>query len=164
MLLLRKLLPLGALTALLACGPSDDEVAAQTYATTMTPVLAENLTLARAHLVAAAAAQKSNDGAAIAERVHAEYAPAAKSLHARAVAATPTEPTLAETHGQLVRAWNDRATAYAELDAAWASRDVNAFDAAVKKNLRAHLEEEAYFNAINAQLAPYGLHLEQYPQ
>ncbi len=161
---LRHVLPLGALSTLLACGPSDDEVAAQTYAAAMSPVLAENLSLARAHLVAAAAAQKSNDGAAIAERVHAEYAPAAKALHARAVAATPTEPALADTHGQLVRAWNDRATAYAEIDAAWASRDVDAFDAAVKKNLRAHLEEEAYFNAINAQLAPYGLVLEQYPQ
>jgi hypothetical protein len=46
---------------------------------------------------------------------------------------------------------------------AWAQNDLVAFEAAKNKNLQSKLDEEKYFQKVNALAQPYGLQIDQYP-
>jgi hypothetical protein len=76
----------------------------------------------------------------------------------------PAAPALDDAHAILVKAWSDRALAYAAMRDAWTGGDLAAWDAAVKKNTQSKLDEERYFTEVNRYLAAFELRLEQYPE
>ena len=159
---MRWLLPIGL--SILACAGGPESDAAQAYVTAMHPILAENAGLAQRFLSEASRVKKhETDGTQLAELLSRELAPQAETLAAEAKAITPGDPKLNDAHAQLVKAWSARASAYDTMRDAWAHGDLAAWDAAMKQNAQAKLDEEAYFAQVEAALAPYELHLEQYP-
>ncbi len=161
--------PLARIAALalfiLACAGGGEVEPAQAYVTALQPVMTENAALAQRFLTEASRIKKQEtDGAALAELLAKELSPAADKLARDAAAVEPNDPRITDAHALLVKAWADRAAAYAAMRDAWAAGDVAAWDAAVKKNTQAKLDEESYFATINALLAPDELVLEQYPR
>jgi hypothetical protein len=158
--------PLPLLIALLTgCGPDPVQDDVAEYHAAMQPLVARNLLLARGFLdIASQVKKNTTDGAGIAARMDAELTPLADLLQQQAAALTPATAQLGDTHAILVHAWTERAGSYHALSSAWASGDPAAFDAARRRNLQAKLEEERYFQSVNAVFAPYGLELDQYPE
>lgn len=153
-----------AFAFLLACGGSEVSPG-QEYVAALQPVMVENAALAQRFLTEASHIKKKEvDGAALAEVLAKELTPAAEKLSREAAAVEPHDPKLTDTHAVLVKAWADRAAAYAAMRDAWAAGDVAAWDAAVKRNTQAKLDEERYFAEVNGLLAADELVLEQYPQ
>lgn len=158
--------PLTLLIALLAgCGSDPVQQDVATYHGAMEPLLARNLVLAQSFLEIASQVKKGEtDAPQIAERMAKELGPTAEALRAEAEKIEPVTPQLGEAHAVLVQAWSDRAVSYRAMGDAWAQNDPAAFDAARKKNLQSKLDEERYFQTVNALSQPYGLVLDQYPE
>jgi len=158
----RWLLPV--VFAILACAGGPESDVAGAYVAAMQPVLTENGALAQRFLTEASRVKKKEtDGATLEAMLHAELAPQAAALLTKAKAVNPGDPKLDDAHALLVKAWTARSAAYAALEDAWTRGDVLAWDAAMKQNAQAKVDEEAYFTQIDAALAPYELRLEQYP-
>jgi hypothetical protein len=150
---------------LVGCGsdPVQEDVTA--YHAAMQPLLGRNLVLAQAFLDVASKVKKGEaDAPRIAERFATELTPTAEALRVEVSAIDPATPQLGDAHAVVVQAWTDRASAYDAMSQAWARNDLAGFDAARKKNLQAKLDEERYFQSVNALSAPYGLELDQYPE
>ena len=159
---MRWLLPIGVF--ILACAGNPESDAAQAYVATMHPILVENAALAQRFLTEASRVKKKEtDGAQLAELLTKELAPKAEALAAEAKAVAPGDPKLDDAHALLVKAWAARATAYGGMKDAWAHGDLAAWDAAMKANTQAKLDEEAYFARVGAVLAPYDLTVDPYP-
>ena len=146
-------------TALTACATDSATKAAEAYAHSMAPLLADDEALARKQ-VALAEGTTSGQLAApdVAERYNRELVPEAGALRDRAKAIEPDAalPELQAPHALLVRAWTDRAAAYLEILRAYRAADLTAFDAAAKKNLDAKATEEQYFDDVEKVLAAHG--------
>lgn len=157
--------PLPLLVWLVACGADPVEQDVLAYQTAMEPLLARNLVLAQGFLDVASKVKKAEmDGGQIAEKLARDVVPVADALVAEAGSIEPATPALADAHAQLLRAWGDRATAYHGMADAWMASDLAAFDTSRKKNLQSKLDEEKYFQTVNALTGPYGVVLDQYPQ
>lgn len=149
---------------LLACGRDPLRQDVEAYGAAMEPVLAKNLVLAQGFLDVASKVKKGEtDGLRIAERMDKELVPLADELRADAGKIQPSTPALADAHAMLVKAWEDRSTAYHAMSDAWARNDVPAFDVGRKQNVQSKLDEEKYFQAVNGLTEPYGVVLDQYP-
>ena len=146
-------------TALAACAPDSATKAAEAYAHSMAPLLADDDELARKQV---ALAQGTTSGKLtapdVAERYNRELVPEAGALRDRAKAIEPDAalPDLQAPHALLVQAWSDRAGAYLALLQAYRANDMAAFDAAAKKNLDAKAAEEQYFDDVEKVLAAHG--------
>jgi hypothetical protein len=157
----RRFLPL--LPLVLACAGGPEAGEAQQYVDAMNPVLAQNGALAQSFLTEASRVKKKEvDGGQLAELLTKELAPHALELSRSVAAITPTEPRLSASHAVLVHSWSERAAAYTALSEAWARGDVTAWDAGVRKNTAAKLEEERYFTEINGVLGEWDLSITQY--
>lgn len=149
---------------ILACAGGPEAEGAQAYVSAMEPTLVENSALAQRFLTEASRIKKGEtDGARLAETLAKELAPKAEALAKAVAAVQPDDPKLKDAHARVVKAWSDRAEAYAGLREAWSRGDVPAWDAAMKKNTQAKLDEELYFTEVNVYLAGYQLAVEQYP-
>ncbi|MEN9787657.1 MAG: hypothetical protein RLZZ299_2921 [Pseudomonadota bacterium] len=163
-----RLLPSIVLAAslgwLAACGPDPAEQAANAYVSDMEPILRENVALAQSFLELAGAIKKgSSDGTGVALRLAKELRPAAERIHAQARALQPTDPALADLHGQLVAAWAERAEAYKAMSEGWNAGNEAAFEAGRARNLQSKVAEERFFSEVNAWLGAHGKGIEQYP-
>ena len=136
---------------------------APAYVAEIAPLLQENGLLAERVLVVAA---KVHDGklevgdAAIAWRD--EIVPLAVELSDNAaLCAPPVE--WSTRHAELVDIWTDRAQAYDHLATAMSEADVERWNAARAASDDAKLREEAWFKAVNAEIAPTRITLDQLP-
>lgn len=149
---------------ILACAGGPEAEGAEAYVAAMEPALVENSALAQRFLTEASRIKKKEtDGSRLAEALSKELAPQADRLAKAVAAVQPDDPKLKDAHARVVKAWSDRAEAYAGLRDAWTHGDLVAWDAAMKKNTQAKLDEEAYFTDVNVYLAEYQLAVEQYP-
>ena len=136
---------------------------APAYIAEIAPLLQANGLLADRVLVVAA---KVHDGtlevgdAAIAWRD--DIVPLAVELSDQAAL---TEPPVewATRHDDLVDIWSDRAHAYDALATAMSEADIKGWNAARAASDDAKLREEAWFKAINAEIAPTRITLDQLP-
>lgn len=159
---MRSILPL--LLLVLACAGGPEATEAQGYVDSLGPALVENGALAQRFLTEASRVKKKEiDGGQLAEVLAKELVPEATELSRTVSAIAPVEPRLATVHALLVHAWSERAAAYTALSAAWAAGDVAAWDAAMRQNTQAKLEEEQYFAQINGVLGEWDLSVVQYP-
>jgi hypothetical protein len=134
------------------------------YQGEMQPLLTRNLVLAQDFLDVASKVKKGEtDAPQIAERLAKELTPLADDLQAQAQHIEPVTPQLGEAHALLVKAWSDRAASYHAMTDAWNRNDLPAFEAARKKNLQSKLDEEKFFQTVNALGTPYGVVIDQYP-
>lgn len=156
--------PALALALTLGCGPDPRQTEAQRYVESMGSVVAENAALARRTMELAEGIQKRTlDAPAAAKALESEVLPRARLLESRARAVMPTTPALAAGHQQLVDGWSARADAYADLARAWHASDLSAFDAATRANREASDEAAEGLEAINGELAHYGLEIDPFP-
>lgn len=149
----------------LACGASPEADDASAYVAAMQAPLRDNAALAQRFLTSASMVKKhGTDGPRLAEELALDLVPQADALAKAVGAVDPESPSLDEAHALIVKAWVDRAAAYGAMRDAWTSGDLNAWDAAAKKNWESKLDEERYFSEVNRYLAEYELRLEQYPE
>ena len=147
------------LTALAACATDSASKAAEAYAHSMAPLLADDDELARKQIALAEGTTSGHLAAPdVAERYNRELVPEAGALRDRAKAIEPDAalPELQAPHALLVQAWTDRAAAYLEILRAYRAEDLPAFDAAAKKNRDAEAAEEQYFDDVEKVLAAHG--------
>ena len=146
-------------TALTACATDSASKAAEAYAHSMAPLLADDDALARKQIALAEGTTSGQLAALdVAERYNRELVPEAGALRDRAKAIEPDAalPELQAPHALLVQAWSDRAAAYLAILQAYKADDLAAFDAAAKKNLDAKATEEQYFDDVEKVLAAHG--------
>ena len=149
----------------LACGASPEADDASAYVAAMQAPLRDNAAMAQRFLTSASMVKKqTTDGSKQAEELARELAPQADALAKAVGAIDPEAPRLDEAHALLVKAWVDRAAAYAAMRDAWSAGDLVAWDAAVKKNTQSKLDEERYFTEVNRYLAEHEFRLLQYPE
>ena len=148
--------------ALTACATDSATKAAEAYAHSMAPLLADDDALARKQVALAEGTTSGQLGALdVADRYNRELVPEAGALRDRAKAIEPDAalPELQAPHALLVQAWTDRAAAYLAILQAYRAGDLTAFDAAAKKNLDAKATEEQYFDDVEKVLAAHGASL-----
>jgi len=157
--------PLALLIALLSgCANDPMEQDINAYHDALTPLLAQNVKIAQGFLDVASKVKKGEtDAPRIAERLTTELMPIADELRDGATKIEPVTPQLGEVHALLVQAWSARSASYHAMSDAWAQNDLVAFEAAKNKNLQSKLDEEKYFQKVNALAQPYGFQLDQYP-
>ncbi len=146
-------------TVLTACAPDSATKAAEAYANSMAPLLADDDALARKQVALAEGTTSGELGALdVADRYNRELVPEAGALRdrAKAIEPDPALPELQAPHALLVQAWTDRAAAYLAILQAYRADDLTAFDAAAKKNLDAEASEEQYFDDVEKVLAAHG--------
>ncbi len=145
-----------------ATDPMEQEISA--YHDALAPLLAQNVKIAQGFLDVASKVKKGEtDAPRIAERLTTELMPIADELRDGAAKIEPVTPQLGEVHTLLVQAWTARSASYHAMSDAWAQNDLVAFEAAKNKNLQSKLDEEKYFQKVNALAQPYGLQIDQYP-
>lgn len=155
-------LGLGCISVLGCADP--DRNAAKEYVEVMQPVFADNMVLTRQFVEVATEVKKGEaQPRAIAGRFEQTLIPGAVALRDRVMAVQPESAELAAIHRSLAEAWTGRVDAWSGLHAAWGSTDLDAFDAAVKRNLEVKTSEERYIGEVNAWLAPHELSLRQFP-
>jgi len=145
--------------ALTACATDSATKAADAYAHSMAPLLADDDALARKQIALAEGTTSGKLAAAdVAERYNRELVPEAGALRDRAKAIEPDAalPDLQAPHALLIQAWSDRAAAYLAILQAYRAGDVATFDAAAKKNMDAKAAEEQYFDDVEKVLAAHG--------
>jgi len=149
---------------LAGCGPDPQEEAARTYAAAMAPLLEENAGLAESFLLLAEKIRKKRSTPQdVADELKNEVIPRAKKLRDGAVTVRPNQLALSSVHGEIVRAWKTRVSAYERMLQAWDSGNLAAFNGAANEHLKVYKKEARYFKNTAQVLAPYGLKLEQYP-
>lgn len=134
------------------------------YLEQMAPVLEGNMALTREFVdVATEVKQGKATPKDIARRFEEKLVPQATQLRDAVADIKPEDEVLAATHDGLAKAWTGRVEVYAELHRAWATGDLDAFDAATRRNMKLKGSEERYLIQVNNWLAPHGLTLDMYP-
>lgn len=161
MLALRSLL-LGV--GLLLSGCADPRAEVDAYSAALAPTLQKNTSLGMEFRDTAAKIKRAEvDGKTIAEHFTTSTVPLADEMAKGVAAVHPKDPKLAAAHAILVQAWADRASVYAEAGKAWASGDGAAFDAARRREVEVHNQEQAYLDAVNPLTEPHGVTIDLYP-
>jgi hypothetical protein len=146
-------------TALAACTADPATEAAEAYAHSMAPLLADDDALARNQVALAEGTTSGRLSALdVADRYDRELVPTAGALRdrAKAIEVDSALPDLAASHALLVQAWTDRASAYLAILQAYRADNVAALEAAAKKNRDAKADEEQYFEDVEKVLAEHG--------
>lgn len=147
-----------------ACRGDPVQADAQAYVAQMQPIMVENMALTRQFVDVATEVKRGTiDPRAVATRFEQTLVPGATRLRDEVLAVQPKTEGLATTHRALAEAWTTRVEVYGELHRAWGATELNAFDAAMHKDLEVKAAEERYFTDVNHQLAVYGLGLDQFP-
>jgi hypothetical protein len=136
---------------------------AEAYVRGLQPLLVENAALADQVLLQGAAIY--NDAAGpkdVAAAWEKRIVPMAEHLAAQASFAEPPPP-YAGPHGELVKIWTDRATAYRGMSEATRTANADLWNAARAKVDEVHAQEHGFFNELNVQLSPMGLQVDPYP-
>jgi len=156
-------LSLGCAALGLGCADPEREAAAG-YVEVMQPIFVENMALTRQFVEVATEVKKGTaEPRAIAGRFEQALIPGAVALRDRVIEVQPANAELATIHQGLAEAWTGRVDAWSGLHAAWDASDLDAFDAATRRNLQVKTAEERYIGQVNAWLAGHELSLRQFP-
>lgn len=148
--------------SLAGCSPSPEQAAARAWSDDLAPVLAENGLVWQRVLETAA---DVHDGRADTDAAYATWKRDIVPLteHVRDQAALVQAPNAwVLDHATLVEVWSVRAGAYRDLSVALDQGDTERWRNARARADKAKLDEEAWFQATNEKLRPYGLTLDQY--
>lgn len=152
------------LSLLLLSGCADPRGEVDAYSAALAPSLQKNATLGKAFRDAAAQIKKGeSDGKAVADQFTTKAVPLADEVARSVASVQPKDPKLSAAHTLLVKAWADRAQAYGEAGKAWQAGDRTAFDAARRREVEVHDQEQAYLEAVNPLTEPYGVTIDLYP-
>ncbi|RME26506.1 MAG: hypothetical protein D6798_06575 [Deltaproteobacteria bacterium] len=142
--------------------PGDRE--AKAYVEQMQPIFVQNMELTREFVDIATEVKKGEARPSdIARRFEEKLVPQATALRDAVAAVHPADEELAATHAVLASAWTGRVEVYAELHRAWGEGDLEAFDAARRRNLKLKGAEERYLIDVNRWLAEHDRALDPYP-
>jgi len=143
--------------------PDAATVAATDYFERLRPLLHENGLLAERVLFQAARVYNEGDKVPpLAPDWTGDVVPLAEHLHHQASFVTAPD-AYAEQHAKLVDLWGRRALVYRQIGEAVFTADLATFTEARKKADELQLEEERWFDHLNAAIAPLGLMVDPYP-
>ena len=152
------------LAALVGCSePSDEAVAAASYAEMMRPVLYENGLLADQFYESSAAIQQSAAAPADIEVVwKTRITPLAEHLVVQADLVTPP-PEWESRHDELLSIWRSRAEAFRAIGDALDRGDRELWASARSSSDKCKIDEEEWFLETNEILKPYRISFDQLP-
>ena len=152
------------LTALWGCAePSDEAVAAASYAEMMRPVLYENGLLADQFYETAALVQQSAAASGDVQVVwNSRITPLAEHLVVQADLVTPP-PEWESRHDELLSIWRSRAEAFRAIGDALERCDRELWASARSSSDKCKIDEEEWFLETNEILKPYRISFDQLP-
>lgn len=153
------------LPAFVGCAADPLAQEAQSYQAAMEPVMQQNAALGAEFLELATKLNDEDFGPErLGKRWHRRVLPLSQEVATSAAEVSATHPELSTRHGALSGAWDERASAYGEIDRAWISGDPSAMESAFQANVQAKLAEEAALADLNALLSGYGIALDPFPE